>query len=33
MQRGSKAFEERKTKDADVSGVNKVEEDKDKSTI
>ena len=33
MQRGSKAFEENKTKDVDVSDVDNVEEDKDKNTI
>ena len=33
MQGGSKAFEESKTKDVDVSDVDNVEEDKDKNTI
>ena len=33
MQGGSKAFEESKTKDVDVSDVNNVEEDKNKNTI
>ena len=33
MQGGSKAFEESKTKDVDVSDVNNVEEDKSKNTI
>ena len=33
MQGGSKAFEESKAKDVDVSDVNNVEEDKNKNTI
>ena len=33
MQGGSKAFEESKTKDVDVSDVNNLEEDKNKNTI
>ena len=33
MQGGSKAFEESKTKDVDVSDVNNVEGDKNKNTI